>query len=176
MPGVFVLTSLAAISFLLPSSTASPQAPDRSGMLGRVDKRRLTTALAKYLINPLVRALFRVGIPAPGTAILETVGRKSGQPRRTPVTDGLDGDAFWIVAEHGRRAGYVRNIEANPRVRIKLGGRWRSGTARLRPGDDPRERLRAVAHTRPWSRMNAATVRLMQTELLTLRVDLDADG
>ena len=141
-----------------------------------MDKRRLTTALAKYLVNPFVRALFRVGIPAPGTAILETVGRKSGQPRRTPVTDGLDGDTFWIVAEHGRRASYVRNIEANPRVRIKVGTRWRSGSASLQPGDNPRERLRALAHTRPWSRMSAAAVRLMQTELLTVRVDLDADG
>ena len=145
-------------------------------MLGRVDKRRLTTALAKYLINPFVRALFLVGIPAPGTAILETVGRKSGQPRRTPVTDGLDGDAFWIVAEHGRRAGYVRNIEANPRVRVKVGQHWRSGTAALVPGDDPRARLRTIAHARPSSRIHTTTVRLMQTELLTLRVDLDPDG
>ena len=59
----------------------------------------------------------------PGVAILETTGRKSGQPRRTPVTRSLDGDTFWIVAEHGRKAGYVRNIQADPRVRIKLGRR-----------------------------------------------------
>jgi hypothetical protein len=35
-----------------------------------VDKRRLTTTLAKHLFNPLIRALFRLGMPAPGTAIL----------------------------------------------------------------------------------------------------------
>jgi deazaflavin-dependent oxidoreductase (nitroreductase family) len=138
-----------------------------------MDKRRLTTALAKYTVNPLVRTLFRLGLPAPGSAILETVGRKSGRPRQTPVTNGLAGDAFWIVTEHGRRAGYVRNIEANPRVRVKIGRRWRSGTAAVVPEDDPKERLRAIARARPSARIHTATVRLMQTELLTLRIDLD---
>ncbi|MEA2455586.1 MAG: hypothetical protein QOI45_1848 [Thermoleophilaceae bacterium] len=138
-----------------------------------MDKRRLTTALAKYTVNPLVRTLFRLGLPAPGSAILETVGRKSGRPRRTPVTNGTAGDTFWIVTEHGRRAGYVRNIEANPRVRVKIGRRWRSGTAAVVPEDDPKERLRAIARARPSARIHTATVRLMQTELLTLRIDLD---
>ncbi|MBN1530669.1 MAG: nitroreductase family deazaflavin-dependent oxidoreductase [Thermoleophilaceae bacterium] len=139
-------------------------------------KRRLATGLAKYLFNPVVRLLFRLGIPAPGTAILETTGRRSGQPRRTPVTDGIDGDVFWIVAEHGRNAAYVRNIEADPRVRVRSGRHWRAGTARIAPDDDPRARLRAITERRPATRMNTRTVRLMQTDLLTVRVDLDPDG
>jgi deazaflavin-dependent oxidoreductase (nitroreductase family) len=138
-----------------------------------LNKRRIATALSRYVVNPPVRALFRLGIPAPGTAILETVGRRSGRPRRTPVTDGRDGDVFWIVAEHGHRAAYVRNIEAHPRVRIKVGRRWRSGTAHLVEGDDPRARLRQVARTRRRSTVNAWMVRAMATDLLTLRVDLD---
>ena len=138
-----------------------------------MNKRRLARGLAKFGINPVVRGLFRLGLPVPGTVILETVGRKSGEPRQTPVTDGLDGDRFWIVAEHGRRAAYVRNIEANPRVRLRLGRRWRTGTARLVPEDDPRERLRKIEATRRRSRLNTATVRLMETDLITLRIDLD---
>lgn len=138
-----------------------------------MDKRAFRTTLAKYVVNPPVRALFRLGLPAPGTAILETTGRKSGRPRRTPVTDGRDGDVFWLVAEHGHRAAYVRNIAANPRVRIKLGRRWRTGTARLLPEDHPRRRLRYIATRRPLSLVNAATVVGMQTDLLTVRIDLD---
>jgi hypothetical protein len=80
----------------------------------RETKRRLASGTAKYVFNPVVRGLFRLGLPAPGTAILETIGRKSGRPRRNPVTNGLDGGVFWIVAEHGRRASYVRNIDSNP--------------------------------------------------------------
>ena len=136
-------------------------------------KRRLASGTAKYVVNPVVRGLFRLGLPAPGIAILETTGRKSGRPRRNPVTNGLDGGVFWIVAEHGRRASYVRNIEANPRVRLRIGRRWREGTARLVPDDDPRERLRSIASRRPIARLSATTVRVMQTDLLTIRVELD---
>ena len=143
--------------------------------LRRDTKRRLASGSAKYAINPLVRGLFRLGLPAPGTAILETIGRRSGRPRRTPVTNGLDDGVFWIVAEHGRRASYVRNIEANPGVRIRIGRRWRTGTARLVPEDDPRRRLEYIASRRPITRLNTATVRLMQTELLSIRIDLNGE-
>lgn len=142
-------------------------------MKDRATKRRIATGLAKYAVNPVAKGMYRLGLPAPGTAILETTGRKSGRPRRTPVTNGLDGDVFWIVAEHGRRAAYVLNIEADPRVRVRTGLGWRSGTARILPGDDPRERLRHIASLHPITRVNTATVRLMQTDLLTVRIDLD---
>ncbi len=141
----------------------------------RETKRRLASGIARYAFNPIVRGLFRIGIPAPGTAILETIGRKSGRPRRNPVTNGLDDGVFWIVAEHGRRASYVRNIEANPSVRIHTGRRWREGTGRLVPDDDPRERLRHIASRRPITRLNTATVRLMQTDLMTIRIDLNGE-
>jgi deazaflavin-dependent oxidoreductase (nitroreductase family) len=139
-------------------------------------KRRVASALAKYGASPVVKLLYRLGVPAPGTAILETTGRKSGQPRRTPVTNGLDGDVFWIVAEHGERAAYVRNIVANPRVRVRTGLGWREGTARQLPDDDPRERLRHITSLHRIARLNTATVRLMQTDLLTVRVDLEPAG
>lgn len=133
----------------------------------RVDKRRVTTALAKYLFNPLVKTGVASGLLR-GWAVLETTGRKSRRIRRTPVGNGLDGNTFWIVAEHGRRSGYVRNIEANPRVRVKLARTWRSGTAHVMPEDDPRERQRRIGR-----RLNAAAVRAMGTDLLTVRIDLD---
>jgi deazaflavin-dependent oxidoreductase (nitroreductase family) len=139
----------------------------------RATKRRVATGLAKYVASPIVKGMYRLGLPAPGTAILETTGRKSGQPRRTPVTNGLDGDVFWIVTEHGHRAAYVLNIKANPRVRVRTGLGWRAGTAHVLPDDDPRERLRQITQIRPITRINTATVRLMQTDLLTVRIDLD---
>lgn len=142
-------------------------------MADRERKRRIATGLAKYVVNPIARGLYRLGLPAPGTAILETTGRKSGQPRRTPVTNGLDGDVFWIVTEHGHRAAYVLNIKADPRVRVRTGLGWRTGTAHVVPDDDPHERLRHIASVRPIARLNTATVRLMQTDLLTVRIDLD---
>jgi deazaflavin-dependent oxidoreductase (nitroreductase family) len=138
-----------------------------------VDKYRAVTFVQKRMLNPVVRPLLERGVRIPGYAVLETTGRKSGLPRRTPVGDGLDGDTFWIVAEHGRRAGYVRNIEANPRVRVRVRGKWRSGTAVPMPDDDPIERQRIMGERNLLARSNARAVRTFGTDLLTVRIDLD---
>src|SRR5688572_8086308 len=131
-----------------------------------LDKRRVSTFITARVVNPLVKFAANRGVPLPNLAILETTGRKSGQPRRTPVGGELDGDTFWIVTEHGTRANYVRNIEAEPRVRLKLGRTWRTGTARPAPEEDPEERLKRQP------RSNAAGVRVMGTEHIVIRVDL----
>lgn len=129
-----------------------------------VDKLTVSKALGRYVVNPLVKV---VAGYAPWWALLETTGRNSGRPWRNPVGNGLDGDTFWIVAEHGHDAGYVKNIKADPNVRIRVGGRWRSGVAHILEDDDPRARQRQLRQ------VNAAFVRLMGTELLTVRVDLN---
>jgi deazaflavin-dependent oxidoreductase (nitroreductase family) len=136
-----------------------------------VDKRRISTFASAKLLNPLVRAAARAGLPLPTVVLLETTGRRSGQPRRVPVGKALDGDTLWVVAEHGRRAGYVRNIEANPRVRVRAGRHWRTGTAHVLIDDDWRERQRRMPN-----RLNSAVVRAMGTEHVTVRVDLDPPG
>lgn len=142
-------------------------------------KLALVRAVQRYLLNPPIRLLFGLGVVPPGYALLETTGRRSGTPRRTPVGDGTVGDVFWIVAEHGRRAAYVRNLQADPRVRVTVrrgwGVRWRSGTAQLLPDDDPRERQRRLAAGSLNRQLNAFVVRAMGTELATVRVDLDPD-
>lgn len=140
-------------------------------------KHRIIHVLQKYLLNPPIKLLLALGIAPPGYALLETIGRKTGQPRRTPVGDGRVGRQFWIVAEHGRQAAYVRNLAANPRVRVRVRNglrmKWLTGTAVLLPDDDPRERQRWLARERPGSSSNAAVVRMMGTELLTVRIDLE---
>ena len=140
-------------------------------------KHQIVHALQKYLLNPPIKMLFVIGAVPPGYALLETIGRKTGKARRTPVGDARVGNRFWIVAEHGMKAGYVRNIAANPRVRLKLReglrARWFAGTAHVLPDDDARERQRWLAGQVTGSRVNAAAVRLFGTELLTVRIDLD---
>ena len=129
-------------------------------------KRRVTRGMAKYFVNPMVS---RVAGYVPWWSLLETRGRNSGKPVRNPVGNGLQGNTFWIVSEHGSRAGYVRNIKANPQVRVRVGGRWRSGIARVLPDDDSRARQRTMR------RFNALFVRLMGTDLLTVRIELEED-
>ncbi len=140
-------------------------------------KHRIVHALQKYLLNPPIKLLFAMGLVPPGYAILETIGCKTSKARRTPVGDARIGYQFWIVAEHGMKAGYVRNIAQNPRVRLKLHkgfrARWHTGTAHVLSDDDPRKRQKWLAGQLPSSVANAAAVRLFGTDLLTVRIDLD---
>ena len=108
------------------------------------------------VINPLDRLAFALRLPPPGDALLETMGRRTGRRRVTPVCDCLEGDTFWIVAQRGRNADYVRNIEADPRVRVKGSlsrGGWRSGTAHILEEDDAEERLRILGRGNRWRRL-----------------------
>jgi deazaflavin-dependent oxidoreductase (nitroreductase family) len=140
-------------------------------------KHRIVHALQKYLLNPPIKLMLAVGVPLLGYALLETKGRKTGKPRRTPVGNGCVGNQFWLVAEHGMKAGYVRNIERDPHVRLKLREglrfQWHAGTAHLLSDDDPRERQRWLANQLPSSAGNARAVRLFGTQLLSIRIDLD---
>src|SRR5207253_11427326 len=103
-----------------------------------------------------IRFWLRRGIEPPGYALLVTIGHKTGKARRTQVGDGRVDNQFWMVAEHGVKAGYVRNIQTNPRVRLKLREgvrvRWHNGTAHLLyDDDDARERQRWLAGQSPSS-------------------------
>ncbi|GAA2490022.1 MULTISPECIES: nitroreductase/quinone reductase family protein [Actinomycetes] len=128
-------------------------------MTGRADRKHHIVTSFQRRLNPLIRRL-------PLQTVLETTGRVSGVPRRTPVGGRRVGGAFWLVSEFGHRSQYVRNIEADPRVRVRIAGRWHHGTAHLLPDDDPRARLRSLP------RLNSTAVRALGTDLLTIRVDL----
>jgi deazaflavin-dependent oxidoreductase (nitroreductase family) len=134
---------------------------------GRTRKYRVVTTLER-VNNRLMRLLLRRDLSPRSFALLETTGRRSGRPRHTPVGNGLAGDVFWLVAAHGRQADYVRNLLAQPRVRVKVGRRWRTGTAVVLPDDDPVARSRTLPH-----RWDAALGRLIASTPLTVRIDLD---
>jgi deazaflavin-dependent oxidoreductase (nitroreductase family) len=124
--------------------------------------------LTNRLINPLVRPLVERGLLDWGWALLETRGRRSGQPRVVPIGNGLRDGVFWIVTEHGHHADYVRNILADPRVRVRVAGRWRSGCAHVLAGEDPYALLRRLR--RP---INDALLLAVGTEQLVIRIDFD---
>ncbi|MFG2679302.1 nitroreductase/quinone reductase family protein [Streptomyces sp. NPDC048392] len=137
---------------------SKPKPPD-------AEKKYRTVTAFQRRMNTVVRRL-------PGQTLLETTGRVSGLPRRTPVGGRRVGDSFWLVSEFGERSQYVRNIRADPRVRVRVRGRWHPGTAHLLPDDDPLARLRRLP------RLNGMAVRAMGvgTALLTVRVELEGQG
>ncbi|MFI7000113.1 nitroreductase/quinone reductase family protein [Nocardia sp. NPDC050175] len=123
-------------------------------------KRHVVGWVQRHIANPITRRV-------PGQALIETIGRRSGLPRHTPIGGRRVGDAFWFVSEFGHRSDYIRNIEANPLVRVRIRGRWYPGIAHLVPTDDAKRRLRELP------RINSGGVLVIGGELLTVRVDLD---
>ena len=104
----------------------------------------------------------------PGHMLVETTGRLSGKRRRTVVGVHRDGDVLWVVAEQGRHAGYVRNLEADPRVRLRMSGRWVPATAHIADDDDPQARLATFGRAG-----HERAVRTAGTALLSLRFEPD---
>jgi hypothetical protein len=100
-----------------------------------------------------------------------------GKTRRVPVGNGRKGEEFWIIAEHGTRAGYVRNIQHDPHVRVRLRTglryRWVPGIATICPDDDPLARQRRIIAWHPLRALNAINVRVLGADLLTVHVQLN---
>jgi deazaflavin-dependent oxidoreductase (nitroreductase family) len=145
-------------------SAVADGATDRTGVKGNPMANALRDRIANFfqkrVANPLMQRM-------PTQTLVETTGRTSGEPRRTPVGGSRVGDQFWFVSEFGEKSQYVKNIKADPHVRVRLRGRWHKGVAHLVPEDDARARLRELPQ------FNSFAVRAFGTNLLTIRVDLN---
>ena len=117
------------------------------------------------LLNPAVKGLSRIGLRTAMATELETVGRKSGQARRVPVSAQFDNCGAWIISQHGTRSGWGRNIADNPNVHVRQGSKWRPGVANFRPDDD------VVARARKFGRVAAKVVKALETTPVSVRID-----
>lgn len=92
-------------------------------------------ALLKLTGGRVGRSL--VGMPV---VVLETVGRKSGETRRVPLTAPVvDGDTVVLVASYGgdsRHPAWYLNLSANPDVTIEMHGSRRDMTARTATAEE----------------------------------------
>ena len=88
------------------------------------------------------------GVP---TLLLTTLGRRSGQPYRTPLIYGMDGDRYVVVASKGgapSHPAWYLNLAEHPTVKLQVGGEVFTASARTSP---PEERARLwPAMTKIW--------------------------
>jgi deazaflavin-dependent oxidoreductase (nitroreductase family) len=144
-----------------------------SAVADRPVKRRFEILLGRYTVNPLMRALFALGITPPGMALVETVGRRSGQIRHTPVICSREGQTLWLIAQHGAHAGWVLNFQAKPEVRVRRGRHWEAGTAELRPGEDVRARIDTFSANPLGRLINRVTFRALESQPVVVRITLN---
>ena len=80
------------------------------------------------MLNPLVARLTRAGVSVAGSRVLEVRGRRTGEPRRTPVNPLTVDGARYLVAPRGHTQ-WVRNLRARGEGRLLLGRREERFTA-----------------------------------------------
>jgi deazaflavin-dependent oxidoreductase (nitroreductase family) len=88
----------------------------------------------QHVFNPLVAVLTRAGISVAGSRVLEVRGRKTGEPRRTPVNLLSFEGARYLVAPRGHTQ-WVRNLRARGEGRLLVGRRAEAFTA-VEVGDE----------------------------------------
>jgi deazaflavin-dependent oxidoreductase (nitroreductase family) len=64
-------------------------------------------------------------------AYLVTTGRRTGLPREIEIWFTECAGCFYIIAEHGPQAQWVRNIARNAQVQWRVGETRRAGRARI---------------------------------------------
>ncbi|GAB2546825.1 nitroreductase family deazaflavin-dependent oxidoreductase [Nocardia heshunensis] len=133
-------------------------------------KFRTERAVGRYVMNPTVRALDKVGIRTAFATELETVGRKSGEPRRVPISVLFDDEGAWAICQHGLRSGWGLNLSANPNIRLRQGDRWRTGTAVLLPDDDVVARSRGFAPHPLLAPLARGMFAVLESDPVTVRI------
>ena len=76
-------------------------------------------------------------------AYLTTTGRRTGREHTVELCCGVRGDTLYFLSGGGERADWIRNANADPRVRVRLGRETVQGSARSIT--DPDEELAANA-------------------------------
>jgi deazaflavin-dependent oxidoreductase (nitroreductase family) len=96
-----------------------------------------------------VAALTRAGVSVWGSRVLEVPGRKTGEPRRTPVNPMTFEGRRYLVAPRGHTQ-WVRNLRASGSGRLLLGRRAEQFSAVELADDEKPPLLRAYLKKWKW--------------------------
>ncbi len=156
--------AMGSTRFAVSVGTSAPQTRRPFGSSG------IERAVGRYIANPVVASLTRVGITTSFATELETIGRRTGRRRTVPVSAAFDETGAWVISQHGARSGWANNISANPAVHIKQGRQWRSGTAAFVHDDDVAKRVRTFAPNPVFASLTAASFRALQSDPVSVRI------
>jgi deazaflavin-dependent oxidoreductase (nitroreductase family) len=103
----------------------------------------------QHVFNPLVAGLTRLGVSLAGSNVLEVPGRRTGEPRRTPVNPLTIDGARYLVAPRGNTQ-WVRNLRASGHGRLLRGSRAEEFTATELPDGEKSPILRDYLRKWKW--------------------------
>jgi deazaflavin-dependent oxidoreductase (nitroreductase family) len=87
-------------------------------------------------------------LPPVGFGVLTTTGRRTGKTRRRCVRAIRRGNKAYLVSIGGPRAAWLKNVRANPNVRLRVrGGTFDGVASELRDGEEIEEARSAYCGT-----------------------------
>ena len=84
--------------------------------------RKYRLGPGRRAVNSVVTLLIRVGAGGRANYLLTTVGRRTGQPRTTPVTLIKHAGERWLVSPYGT-VGWVYNFRDHTKITLRKGQR-----------------------------------------------------
>jgi deazaflavin-dependent oxidoreductase (nitroreductase family) len=112
------------------------------------------------------------GLAALDVCDLETVGRTSGEPRLVELWFAAAGDHLYFLSGGRDGGAWVRNLAAEPAVRIRLGGRWFRGRAAWIEGASDDRLAREALDTKYYGWHEGRPLTRWARESLPVRVEL----
>jgi deazaflavin-dependent oxidoreductase (nitroreductase family) len=117
--------------------------------------------------------LGRPGAPEVNCLLLQTIGRKSKEPRTTPLIYGKDAKGFVIVASKGgapNHPAWFLNLRDQPEVRFQVADKKYRGVARIASGAERQSLFRMMAGLfPPYDSYQAKTAREIPVVVLEPR-------
>lgn len=112
-------------------------------MTGSAAHYRRPGFFTRHVFNPAIAGLTRLGVSVLGSRVLEVPGRRTGEPRRTPVNLLAFEGEHYLVAPRGETQ-WVQNVRANGGRLDLLVGKRRTGYVATEVADaDKTDVLRA---------------------------------
>ena len=83
---------------------------------------------------------------------MTTIGRVTGRPHEIEIWFGYLDRTLYLLSGGGRRSDWVKNMEASPAVRVRVGGTEMDATARFvrDPEEENRARLMLATKYQGW--------------------------
>ena len=115
------------------------------------------------------------GLAAASVCYLETTGRSTGKPRVVEIWFAVEGTTIYLLSGGRERAHWVRNLQADPRARLRVQGRTYPVAAAFVEGtsEDPTARRVLAAKYQGWQ--DGAPLSRWARESLPVALRLDPD-
>jgi len=104
---------------------------------------------------------------------LTTRGRVSGRPHEIEIWFALEGRTLYLLSGGGERSDWVRNLRAEPAIKVRLRDKTYDATARVVEDGDESERGRGLVFEKYQPRYSGSLERWRRESLL---VAIDVPG